>query len=143
MVSVNITLLVELGLFLVFLWVTARIVIRPALTTMDKRSARIEGDRASADDYAAKTDDLKRSYHEEITTARRAAKRKIAETCRQALSDRVDAIADRRRHGQRLVDAVRATAQQQEEAQRPQYAALVARLAESLVANVTTIGRPQ
>ena len=136
MVNLNITLLVELGLFLLFLWVTTKIIIRPALATMDRRSAQIEGDRASANDHVAEADRLRTDYNASVN-----ATRKTDEACRQALSHRVAAIAERRRHGRHLVEEVRTNAEQQRDAQRPQYTALAAQLAETLAAFVTKSGR--
>lgn len=48
MIALNFTLFVQLGLFLLFLYVTNKIVLRPLLKTVDARTAKIEGDQAAA-----------------------------------------------------------------------------------------------
>lgn len=48
MVTINLTLFLEVGLFLIFLWGTARFVLRPVLRTLDERDAVIEQDHAQA-----------------------------------------------------------------------------------------------
>ena len=48
MVSINLTLLVELGLFLLFLTVTNRFIFRPLLRIMDEREAAVTQDKQAA-----------------------------------------------------------------------------------------------
>lgn len=48
MVTINLTLVIEVGLFLIFLWGTARFILRPVLRTLDERDAVIEQDQAQA-----------------------------------------------------------------------------------------------
>ena len=81
MVSVNITVVVEIVLFLLFLWVVNRTVFRPLLRVMDGRAekmsqlhgagaaSRAEADRLKAE-YIARLTELNQGVAERLRTTR-------------------------------------------------------------------------
>jgi len=129
MVSLNLTIFVELGLFLVFLWVMNKVTFRPMLRVMDGRDDKIAQDRQSADADGAGAEALEKQY----LTAFRADKRRAQERARQARREARDhymaRVADREKRAEEEVGTVRAAVLAQAEAQRAQYASLVPDLA--------------
>jgi len=67
MIALNFTLVVQLILFLLFLYVTNKIVFRPLLKTMDARTAKIEGDRASANADSKEAEGIENKLKDQLT----------------------------------------------------------------------------
>ena len=70
MVTINATLLVELILFLVFLWGTQRYILTPVLKNMDERTDSIENDHAQAESNTTASVALEKKYRHEIAVIR-------------------------------------------------------------------------
>jgi F0F1-type ATP synthase membrane subunit b/b' len=79
MVTLNFTLLIELGLFLVFMWVTHKLFFVRALRNMDDREAAIEDDHAQAQKNVDKAKAVHSEYLSKLTGIRRAAETRLAE----------------------------------------------------------------
>ncbi|HOH51273.1 MAG TPA: hypothetical protein PLI98_11085, partial [Candidatus Hydrogenedentes bacterium] len=73
MLSLDFTLVVELLLFLLFLWGTNRAVLRPLLRTMDARQLRMEQDRADAEAAARRAAELDAVYDRRLAAIHREA----------------------------------------------------------------------
>ena len=82
MVDLNFTLVVQLIIFLGFLWAMQRWVLRPLLKTMDERDRGMTEDkeRAQADQEAA--EELEREYAAVLAAAYQKAHQKIFESLR-------------------------------------------------------------
>jgi F-type H+-transporting ATPase subunit b len=136
MVDLNVTLVVELVLFLIFLWVSNKVAIQPMLRAMDEREEGIASDREAARMASEQADEAESEYARGVAQARRAATAGIESARREAQAARTATLAQRRREGQVRIDAARAEAeaalreQQTEiEAQAPGVAdAIAARL---------------
>ena len=78
MVDLNFTLVVQLLMFLGFLWVMDRWVLRPLLKTMDKRERTINDDKEQAltDQEAAEA--LENEYAAALASAHQKAHKKVA-----------------------------------------------------------------
>ena len=70
MVTLNLTLVIQVVLFLIFLWGTARFILRPILAGIDERENAIEVDheRAAADSTEAEA--LESQYAQALSAAR-------------------------------------------------------------------------
>lgn len=99
MVSLNFTLVVELILFLLFLWGTNRFILRPTVKTIDEREELVQRneeltahDLADAEaleqQYAARLSELYRQTEDRVRAARHAANNaridRIQQSMRQA-----------------------------------------------------------
>ncbi len=130
MVVLNLTLFVELALFLVFLWVTNKFIFRPILRMMDAREAEVAEDMGDASAATEEAEALEKQY----TTATRADKRAAREAYRQAhraAQERHAAmLAERRKQADEEVSSVRATALRQMEMERAKCEMLAPDLAD-------------
>jgi F-type H+-transporting ATPase subunit b len=70
MVSLNFTLVVELVLFVLFLFGTTRFILRPALKVIDEREAQMDADHAQAEECNTAAARLETEYQRAIAAAR-------------------------------------------------------------------------
>lgn len=94
MVNVNFTLLVELGLFLVFLGLMHRFVLQPLVALLDRRETQIEGDLGSAQQAEHAAEAAEAALRSEIATLHRRATREIAKAHRKAQEEHAKVVAD-------------------------------------------------
>lgn len=94
MVNVNFTLLVELGLFLVFLGLMHRFVLQPLVALLDRREAQIEGDLGSAHAAEQAAETAEATLRAEIATLHRRATREIVKAHRKAQEEHAQVVAD-------------------------------------------------
>lgn len=119
MVSLNLTLFIQLGLFLIFLWGTHVFILKPVLRMRDERQKSVEDDFASAREANKKACEIEAEYSAEIASARRAVTTRIEEARRAAQSRRIQKLAERRAAADQEVEAVRKDALALAEQQRP------------------------
>lgn len=97
MVTLNSTLIVELVLFLVFLWGTSRFIIRPVLRQVDDREHAIESDTEAARANLKEAKSLDEKYQKESIRIRRAADEIVRKHRQEALREHADRITVARR----------------------------------------------
>lgn len=136
MVAVNLTILVELGLFLLFLWLAARLVIRPALTTMDARDEAVAEDARRAEAIAAEAEAAAAARLAAVADVRRAASAKVDSGRREALTRRAECIRERRRNDDAAIDALRKEARAAVKAQHGEFDALAQTLVDPIIARL-------
>ena len=73
MVTLNFTIVVQLGLFLIFLWSVNRLVFGPVLITLDQRNEKLADDEVSTETDSRKAGELEGSYLAEMSAARRGS----------------------------------------------------------------------
>jgi F-type H+-transporting ATPase subunit b len=129
MVVLNFTLLVELGLFLIFLWGCNALVFRPVLGQLDTREEKIAGDLELALREEAQADALKQEYTRQIAGVRRAVSEEFRQARQAAQQEQDLRIAQLKKQMDEEVQVVRAQAHQQVEEQRPQCERLVPEVA--------------
>ncbi|MDQ1256941.1 MAG: F-type H+-transporting ATPase subunit b [Candidatus Hydrogenedentes bacterium] len=95
MVALNFTVLVEMVLFLVFLWITNRFIFQPLLRVMDAREAKLNEDRTVAAADQAEIQRIDAEYIDRLARAHHDA----AQGLRQA---RYDAYQQNREEADRL-----------------------------------------
>jgi len=132
MVTPNGTLLVELLLFLAFLWLLNRIILRPMLRLLDERDATVETDRETAETVNERAQRAEASYAKQLSRARRHAGVRGDKARRQATDERNAALTARRREADQAIEDSRAESQKQVADQRDQYPRLVDELAEAI-----------
>ena len=94
MVSLNLTLLVEVLLFLLFLWGTARFILRPVLKGLDERQASIELAREQTAEDTNEATTLEREYLEKLSEIRSLSDETYREARRETIKGHIEAIAN-------------------------------------------------
>lgn len=107
MVTINLTLLIELGLFLLFLWGTSKFIFPRVIHSIEERDARIE-----TNEHAAGTDtdtavELEDAYHRRTSDTHRNAEENVRKARRSAMDKHAVSIARERDRADRDVAEVR------------------------------------
>ncbi|HDP36020.1 MAG TPA: hypothetical protein ENN29_13030 [Candidatus Hydrogenedentes bacterium] len=133
MVDLNFTLVVQLLMFLGFLWVMERWVLRPLLKTMDERHRGMAEDKeqAQADEETAET--LENQYAAELAAAHQKAHQKISESLR-AVQERHMAERNSLRESQQAeIAVVQEEAERAIEQQRDRFPELSSAIAQAMM----------
>ena len=130
MVTLNFTIVVELILFLVFLWGTKRFILRPLLEALDARETSLEESEANAQEAAERAGTLEEQYHRENSAMRREADEAFRGGRRKALNEHGRHLAEERHKADEAVAAAREAARGQVDDERSQCAALAPELAD-------------
>lgn len=141
MIAINLTLFVELGLFLLFMWVTQRLILMPILAVMDRRDDQVSADDEAAEQQVNEAESLERHYADEITGVRRAASAEIEKARRDGMMARAQAIRERKALGEREVRTIEEAASAAMDTEREQFDALLPGLAERMTERLHLGGR--
>ncbi len=140
MVSINLTLLVQLVLFAIFLVVTHYCFLKPALELMDRREAKVENDETRAEQHRFDAERLEAYYGRELSSARRLAAERIEQARRRALEERWRLIAEHKRETEREIEKHRHGLQEQLAEEREHYGALVPEIEEAIARRLSGPG---
>lgn len=132
MVVLNLTILVEVGLFLIFVWAMNRFVFRPLFRVMDDRDAKTEDDRATALSEGERAERMEKQYAAKVSAIHREASQRVLDVHRAAQQEHNERIASLKETEDRELTAVRAEAERLVAAERPQYPALTTGLADAV-----------
>ena len=132
MVTLNFTIVVQLALFGLFVWVANRLILRPTLRVMDRRAETMEEDRVAAESDEAEAQSLESKYIAEMASARRAANVSVERARRDALDARNAALNERHKESDKAVAVVEAEATAEIEAQRGQFEDLARQIGEGI-----------
>lgn len=130
MVTINLTMLIELILFLVFLWGTQRFILTPVLDSMDERNDSIEGDIEKAKEDEIKAVELEQQYRHEIAVIRRNADEELRAVKQKAMREHAEFLQQERINAEIAVAEVRDKAMSMMEAERDAILANVPELAQ-------------
>jgi len=125
MVNSNLTLLVELVLFLLFLGGMGKFIIMPTVRLLDARARKIREDHESAQEKNQQADGLEQRYQSELRSAKHKAHDEIREAYREESRKHIAALVERRREADQQIQEVRAEAMQEVAQQRDTYKELV------------------
>ncbi len=131
MITLNFTLVVELALFLVFLWVTNQIVVRPLLRTMDARTAKVDQDRAAAEADTQEAQRLEALYVERLANAHQASSQRLHKARFDAYHEGRVALDGLKQQAEQEIEACRVSVEARIEAERKKFAELVPGLVEA------------
>lgn len=140
MIALNFTLVVQLGLFLLFLWGTNRFVFRPLLRTMDARNDKLEQDRVHAETDAQEAKRLETLYTDRLTTAHQVAAQRLNKARYDAYQENRAALEAAKRREEAEVGAYRDALDQQVGGERAKFAALLPGIIEAMDRQVNTEG---
>lgn len=132
MISLNLTLFVEVGLFLLFLWACRRWVFAPVLRLLDEREENLEAGKAQAQRDLEMAQELEARCQRELADARRQAKLASDRVIREAHDARSRAVSARRHEAEEAVLAAARDAAEAVERERPQIEALAPELARAI-----------
>jgi len=132
MIAINFTFFVELGLFLLFMWVTQRVILKPILDVMDRRDDQVAADEKAVEQHAAESESLERHYSDEIAGVRRAASSEIEKARRDGMMARAAAIRERKAEADRAVQTVEEAALTAMNTEREQFDSLLPGLTERM-----------
>ena len=133
MVTLNATILVQVVLFLAFLWIMNIIVFKPLLKVMDARESRLEGDSEKSQTEVVAAEELEREYASKTGELHRNASRKVAQAHRTANEQHNARVSELKQAQERELAETRAVAMAQVEEERKHYPKLTATLSAGMV----------
>ncbi len=133
MVDLNFTLVVQLLMFLVFLWAMTRWVLRPLLGTMDERETTITADKEQAQTDQETAEQLEQEYAAALAAAHQQAHQKVAEALHEVQSSQIDERNDLRREQQEEIAQAREEANAFVEQQRETFPDLSKAIADAML----------
>ncbi|MCX5757937.1 MAG: ATP synthase F0 subunit B [Candidatus Hydrogenedentes bacterium] len=108
MIALNLTLVFQFVLFLLFLWGTNKMIFRPLLKTMDARKAKIEGDRAAAETETREVQELDATYTKRLASAHQASAQRLHQARHDVYQQNRDVLDEQKRRADAEVAAERA-----------------------------------
>ena len=140
MVTINATLLIELVLFLLFLWGTQRFILTPALKNIDEREEGIEQDRVVSESNTTAAEALEQQYRHDIAVIRRDADEQIRVAQQKSQHDHAAFLMAERVKAEQALAETLAEAQRVVESQRDAILAEIPDLAKLIHAKLVDGG---
>ena len=140
MVTPNLTFFIEVSLFLLFLWGTARFILRPVLQGLDERAESIDRAREQTEENTNEAETLEADYLKKLSEIRGQADEIYHVARRDTLKGHIQAVADAREWADQAVAEVREEARGLVEGQRSAIQDAVPEIAE-LIAGRLRSGR--
>ena len=142
--SINATLFVQLGVFLVLALFTMKFVWPPIAKALDERAQKIADGLAAADKAKTELTAVNKRVEQELSQTRNETASRLADADRRAQAIIEEAKARATEEGNKIVAAARAEAEQQaiaaREALREQVAALAVKGAEQILRKEVNAG---
>jgi F-type H+-transporting ATPase subunit b len=138
MVTINFTLVIELGLFLLFLWGTQRYILGPVLKSVDEREEGVEQDTADAEAGNVEADALEIKYRHDIAVIRRQADAEVHAARTKSQNEHARFLSDERTRADESILEARRDAEQLVEEQREEMLAQVPDLVVRIEENLTS-----
>lgn len=140
LIDVDASLLIQLGLFLIFFLVMRSLVFKPVLDTIEKRAEKTEKTRREARTLSARSEELSARYEEEMAAARAKAASAKAALRSEGIAAREQIVGEARAATSKSLDEVRVNVEKQFGTAREQMLAQVDELARMVAARI--LGRP-
>ena len=132
MVTINLTLFVELGLFLVFLFAMKIFVFAPILRVMDARDAKITGDREAAMTGQEEAVRIEKKYAAAVAAAHRAESYGLVKAHRESQQAHAKRVKELKAEEDVKLAEIHAALMGQIEVERAHYPGLTAQLAQDM-----------
>jgi F-type H+-transporting ATPase subunit b len=140
MVTINFTIVVQLVLFLLFLWAANKLVLQPVLRRLDEREQTLEQNAEAAEEDSKAAKSLQSEYAAELSTARRTATLRFEHERGAAMDERNQRLGRARQDGDQAVMAVEREGKAQIEAQRPQFDTFAEQIADLMAKSLRLKG---
>ena len=135
--SINATLIAQMIVFLILVWVTMSFVWPPIAKALDERAAKIAAGLSAADKAKSELSNANKRVEEQLSSARNDAAQRLADAERLAQSMIEEAKTRASDEGAKIIAAAKAEAEQESlkarEALRAQVAALAVKGAEQIL----------
>ena len=83
----DLTLVLQIGLFLIFMWIMNRMLFRPTLRVLEERERQIQGARGKVEDLQARVEAAMSRYGESIREARMTGEVERMRFVREAMGE--------------------------------------------------------
>jgi F-type H+-transporting ATPase subunit b len=140
MIALNFTLVVQLLLFLLFLYVTNKVVIRPLLKTMDARSAKVEEDLAAAGADSREAERVEADVKDRLTGIHQEEALRLRKARHDEYQKNRRVLDELKHRANAAVDAYRVQMDRRVEEERRNYPQLVPSIVEAMDRQVNTEG---
>jgi F-type H+-transporting ATPase subunit b len=141
MVNMGLTLFIQLGLFLGFMWLMNSCVFRPMLRLMDRRDEELEGHQSGTEEANAQAETLETEYHGKIVSIRREASHTAYHARRAAQAAHNEEVVKLRKVEEREVAVAHQEAMAQVEEERRKYPKLTVELAQTITQRLGLEGK--
>jgi F0F1-type ATP synthase membrane subunit b/b' len=129
MVTINFTIFVELGLFLIFLWGASRFIVCPAIQVTDTREAELDQRKSDAETDLDEAESIEGRYATEIVSLRRMSEDEFRAGRGGFLQEHTETLGKHRHEADAVVETALLEAQAQVDAARADVARLAPELA--------------
>ncbi|HTL35416.1 MAG TPA: ATP synthase F0 subunit B [Kofleriaceae bacterium] len=137
LIDIDLTVLVQFGLFLVLFYVSNKLLFQPYLKLRERRKAGIDGARAEAEQMTASADAKLADYEKQLAAARNRANEEGRKVRAEAAAHEKDVTEKARAEAQKAIDEATAKMRQETEAARlqllPQANTLARQIASKLL----------
>lgn len=142
--SINATLIAQMIVFLILVWVTMSFVWPPIAKALDERAAKIAAGLSAADKAKSELSNANKRVEEQLSSARNDAAQRLADAERLAQSMIEEAKTRASDEGAKIIAAAKAEAEQESlkarEALRAQVATLAVKGAEQILKREVNAG---
>ena len=132
MVSLNFTLFVVLGMFLIFLWAMQRFIFKPVLKLTDERDEKMAEDRTVAREASAEAEQIEDEYGARLAQIHRDANLHITRTRRAAQEEHHAKVEAFKQKAEAELHDLRAAVEQEIATQANELPELSAAIAKSI-----------
>lgn len=132
MVNINLTIVIQVLLFLAFLWVMNRRVFRPVLALLDARRDAVEADKARAAQAQQEAVRRERKYAIQVAALHREASRAVLKAHRAAQEAHNQRVLELKQEGEAELRELRERTMAEVAEQRSLYPECVAQLADAV-----------
>lgn len=132
MISINITLFIQLINFLILLFVLNEILFKPIMAKIREREALIEGDRTKATELSEQVERKESEHQAELARARQTAASEKSDLIAQAKRREAEILDKARNEASKIVEDMKAAIQTESEQVRSTLKAEMTPLAQSI-----------
>ena len=118
MLEVNFTLVVQMALFLVTMFLLTKLLFKPIMQTLEKRDAAIYGSRQEVEVKEKQFKEQLENYHTTIDAARRRLAEELAQKRKEAEAEQAALLNKAREESSNLLDETRIKIKEEEEKAR-------------------------
>ena len=142
--NINATLIIQIVVFLIFVWFTMSFVVPPLKKALDERAFKVQEGLAAADKAKVELSSANKRVEDELTKSRNETAARLQDAERRGVSIVEEAKAKANEEAARIIVAAKAEADQQtikaREALREQVAALAVKGAEQILRKEVNAG---
>ncbi|MFM7332610.1 MAG: F0F1 ATP synthase subunit B [Brachymonas sp.] len=135
--NINATLIIQIIVFLIFVWFTMSFVVPPLKKALDERAAKVQEGLAAADKAKADSAAAQKTLAEQLSASRNESAQRLQDAERRGQAIVEEAKAKANEEAAKIIAAAKAEADQQtvkaREALREQVAALAVKGAEQIL----------